>query len=68
MSLWLRQACSTVASLEIDIGVLFSPEAAAPLSLVTTAQYYPGGEGLIDTEPYEHVYPATDLLNNVSGL
>ena len=65
MSLSYDKLARISRGLEIDIGVLFSSEAAAPLSLVTGRRSITrAGEGrLIDTEPYEHVYPATDLLN-----
>jgi transcriptional regulator with XRE-family HTH domain len=65
MSLSYDKLARISRGLEIDIGVLFSSEAAAPLSLVTGRRSITrAGEGrLIDTEPYEHVYPAADLLN-----
>ncbi len=66
MSLSYDKLARISRGLEIDIGVLFSSEgAAAPLSLVTGRRSITrAGEGrVIDTEPYEHVYPATDLLN-----
>jgi mannose-6-phosphate isomerase-like protein (cupin superfamily) len=65
MSLSYDKLARISRGLEIDIGVLFSSEAAAPLSLVTGRRSITrAGEGrLIETEPYEHVYPATDLLN-----
>lgn len=52
--------------LEIDIGVLFSLEAVAPPPAEVTGRrsITRAGEGrLIETETYESLYPATDLLN-----
>ena len=52
--------------LEIDIGVLFSSEAAAtpPAAVTGRRSVTRAGEGrLIETETYESLYPATDLLN-----
>ncbi len=52
--------------LEIDIGVLFAQDAARQsLSLVTGRRSIArAGEGrTIDTETYNHLYPATELLN-----
>lgn len=65
MSLSYDKLARISRGLEIDIGVLFSSEVAAPLSLVTGRRSITrAGEGrLIETEPYEHVYPAADLLN-----
>jgi transcriptional regulator with XRE-family HTH domain len=66
MSLSYDKLARISRGLEIDIGVLFSSEgAAAPLSLVTGRRSITrAGEGrVIETEPYEHIYPATDLLN-----
>jgi transcriptional regulator with XRE-family HTH domain len=65
MSLSYDKLARISRGLEIDIGVLFSSEAAAPLSLVTGRRSITrAGEGrLIETDPYEHIYPATDLLN-----
>jgi transcriptional regulator with XRE-family HTH domain len=66
MSLSYDKLARISRGLEIDIGLLFSPEgAAAPLSLVTGRRSIArAGEGrLIETETYEHIYPAADLLN-----
>lgn len=66
MSLSYDKLARISRGLEIDIGLLFSPEgAAAPLSLVTGRRSIARvGEGrLIETETYEHLYPAADLLN-----
>ncbi|THD81687.1 MAG: XRE family transcriptional regulator [Phenylobacterium sp.] len=66
MSLSYDKLARISRGLEIDIGVLFSTEGpAAPLSLVTGRRSITrAGEGrVIETEPYEHIYPATDLLN-----
>jgi transcriptional regulator with XRE-family HTH domain len=66
MSLSYDKLARISRGLEIDIGLLFSPEgAAAPLSLVTGRRSIArAGQGrLIETETYEHVYPAADLLN-----
>lgn len=66
MSLSYDKLARISRGLEIDIGVLFSSEGAvAPLSLVTGRRSITrAGEGrVIETEPYEHIYPATDLLN-----
>ena len=52
--------------LEIDIGVLFSSEAVAPPPAAVTGRrsITRAGEGRqIETETYESLYPATDLLN-----
>ncbi len=52
--------------LEIDIGILFAQDAARhPLSLVTGRRSIArAGEGrIIETEPYGHIYPVTELLN-----
>jgi len=65
MSLSYDKLARISRGLEIDIGLLFTSEAVAPLSLVTGRRSITrAGEGrLIDTDPYEHIYPATDLLN-----
>ncbi|HEX3889156.1 MAG TPA: XRE family transcriptional regulator [Phenylobacterium sp.] len=66
MSLSYDKLARISRGLEIDIGLLFSQEGAmAPLSLVTGRRSITrAGEGrLIETEAYEHVYPAADLLN-----
>jgi transcriptional regulator with XRE-family HTH domain len=66
MSLSYDKLARISRGLEIDIGVLFSSEgAAAPLSLVTGRRSITrSGEGrVIETDPYEHIYPASDLLN-----
>ncbi|HEY2358407.1 MAG TPA: XRE family transcriptional regulator [Phenylobacterium sp.] len=66
MSLSYDKLARISRGLEIDIGVLFASDGAAPpLSLVTGRRSITrAGEGrVIETEPYEHVYPATDLLN-----
>ncbi|WP_372784618.1 helix-turn-helix domain-containing protein [Phenylobacterium sp.] len=66
MSLSYDKLARISRGLEIDIGLLFSPEgAAAALSLVTGRRSITrAGEGrVIETEPYEHVYPVADLLN-----
>ncbi len=66
MSLSYDKLARISRGLEIDIGLLFSPEGAAtPLSLVIGRRSIArAGEGrLIETETYEHIYPATDLLN-----
>lgn len=52
--------------LEIDIGLLFSGEAAAPVPGPPSGRrsITRAGEGrLIETDTYESLYPATDLLN-----
>ena len=66
MSLSYDKLARISRGLAIDIGLLFSPEgAAAPLSLLTGRRSIArAGEGrLIETETYEHIYPAADLLN-----
>ena len=65
MSLSYDKLARISRGLEIDIGVLFSNETAAPVSLVTGRRSITRvGEGrLIETETYESLYPATDLLN-----
>jgi transcriptional regulator with XRE-family HTH domain len=66
MSLSYDKLARISRGLDIDIGLLFSQEgAAAPLSLVTGRRSITrAGEGrLIETEPYEHIYLAADLLN-----
>ena len=66
MSLSYDKLARISRGLEIDIGVLFSTEgAASSLSLVTGRRSITrAGEGrVIETEPYEHIYPASDLLN-----
>lgn len=66
MSLSYDKLARISRGLEIDIGLLFSTEGASgSLSLVTGRRSITrAGEGrVIDTEPYEHLYPATDLLN-----
>jgi transcriptional regulator with XRE-family HTH domain len=65
MSLSYDKLARISRGLEIDIGVLFSNETAAPVSLVTGRRSITrAGEGrLIETETYESLYPATDLLN-----
>ena len=66
MSLSYDKLARISRGLEIDIGLLFASDGAAPpLSLVTGRRSITrAGEGrVIETEPYEHVYPATDLLN-----
>ena len=66
MSLSYDKLARISRGLEIDIGLLFSPEgASAPLSLVTGRRSIArAGEGrLIETETYEHIYPAAELLN-----
>jgi len=65
MSLSYDKLARISRGLEIDIGVLFSTEATAPVSLVTGRRSITReGEGrLIETETYESLYPATDLLN-----
>ena len=65
MSLSYDKLARISRGLEIDIGLLFTSEGVPPLSLVTGRRSITrAGEGrLIDTEPYEHIYPATDLLN-----
>ncbi len=51
--------------LEIDIGILFAQDARRSLSLVTGRRSIArAGEGrTIETETYNHLYPATELLN-----
>ena len=66
MSLSYDKLARISRGLEIDIGLLFSPEGAAgSLSLVTGRRSIArAGEGrMIETETYEHLYPAADLLN-----
>jgi len=65
MSLSYDKLARISRGLEIDIGVLFSGETTAPVSLVTGRRSITrAGEGrLIETETYESLYPATDLLN-----
>jgi transcriptional regulator with XRE-family HTH domain len=65
MSLSYDKLARISRGLEIDIGQLFSLEAAPPLSLVTGRRSINrAGEGrMIDTETYESIYTATDLLN-----
>jgi transcriptional regulator with XRE-family HTH domain len=65
MSLSYDKLARISRGLEIDIGVLFSTEVTAPVSLVTGRRSITrAGEGrLIETETYESLYPATDLLN-----
>jgi transcriptional regulator with XRE-family HTH domain len=66
MSLSYDKLARISRGLDIDIGLLFSAEGAvAPLSLVTGRRSITrAGEGrVIETEPYEHIFPATDLLN-----
>jgi len=65
MSLSYDKLARISRGLEIDIGVLFSSEPTAPLSLVTGRRSINrAGEGkLIETETYESTYVATDLLN-----
>lgn len=65
MSLTYDKLARISRGLEIDIGVLFSSEPAAPLSLVTGRRSINrAGEGKqIETETYESTYVATDLLN-----
>ena len=65
MSLSYDKLARISRGLEIDIGVLFSSEATAPLSLATGRRSITRArEGrLIETDAYVHHYPATDLLN-----
>jgi transcriptional regulator with XRE-family HTH domain len=66
MSLSYDKLARISRGLEIDIGLLFSSESAAPpVSLLTGRRSITrAGEGrVIETETYGHVYPATDLLN-----
>lgn len=65
MSLSYDKLARISRGLEIDIGQLFSLESAPPLSLVTGRRSITrsGAGRLIDTDTYESVYPATDLLN-----
>jgi len=65
MSLSYDKLARISRGLEIDIGVLFSTEAAAPVSLVTGRRSITrAGEGRqIETDTYDSLYPATDLLN-----
>ena len=66
MSLSYDKLARISRGLEIDIGLLFASETAAPpLSLVIGRRSVArAGEGsVIETEHYKHVYPATDLLN-----
>lgn len=65
MSLSYDKLARISRGLEIDIGLLFATEAAAPVSLVTGRRSVTrAGEGrLIETDTYESLYPATDLLN-----
>ena len=65
MSLSYDKLARISRGLEIDIGMLFSAEAVAPVSLVTGRRSVTrAGEGrLIETGTYESLYPATDLLN-----
>jgi transcriptional regulator with XRE-family HTH domain len=65
MSLSYDKLARISRGLEIDIGQLFSAESVPPLSLVTGRRSITrAGDGrLIDTETYESIYPATDLLN-----
>ena len=65
MSLSYDKLARISKGLNIDIGQLFSPENAPPLSLVTGRRSVNrAGEGrLIETETYASTYLATDLLN-----
>jgi transcriptional regulator with XRE-family HTH domain len=65
MSLSYDKLARISRGLEIDIGVLFSSEATAPVSLVTGRRSITrAGEGRqIETDTYDSLYPATDLLN-----
>jgi len=65
MSLSYDKLARISRGLDIDIGLLFSSEPSAPLSLATGRRSITrAGEGrVIETEPYGHVYPATDILN-----
>lgn len=65
MSLSYDKLARISRGLEIDIGVLFSPEATAPTGDKTGRRSITrAGEGrLIETETYESLYPATDLMN-----
>lgn len=65
MSLSYDKLARISRGLEIDIGVLFSSEATAPLSLVTGRRSITrAGEGrVIETDTYETLFCATDLLN-----
>ena len=65
MSLSYDKLARISRGLDIDIGLLFSSEPSAPLSLATGRRSITrAGEGrLIETETYGHIYPATDILN-----
>jgi transcriptional regulator with XRE-family HTH domain len=66
MSLSYDKLARISRGLDIDIGLLFASESAAPpLSLVIGRRSIArAGEGsVIETEHYKHIYPATDLLN-----
>ena len=65
MSLSYDKLARISLGLDIDIGLLFSSEPSAPLSLATGRRSITrAGEGrVIETEPYGHIYPATDILN-----
>ena len=65
MSLSYDKLARISRGLDIDIGLLFSSEPSAPLSLATGRRSITrAGEGrIIETETYGHIYHATDILN-----
>jgi transcriptional regulator with XRE-family HTH domain len=66
MSLTYDKLARISTGLEVDIGVLFAPDApSASLALVTGRRSITrAGDGrAIETQSYGHLYPATELLN-----
>ena len=64
MSLSYDKLARISKGMEVDIGVLFAPGAVSPSPVSGRRSITRAGEGrAIRTETYNHLYPATELLN-----